>query len=126
MRGVAISRIRARSTGSSTLTGRYESTARLISRIRQARRSLNRQTSRTFGNMTVRRTFLTTFFNDVLEHLTIQCQVGDQPLEARVLFTQLPQFADLGRTEAAKALAPGVERRFGDAQLSRDLGDRRA
>src|SRR5579883_211006 len=92
----------------------------------QTRRSLSRQISRTFGNMVSRRTFLTTFFNDVLQDLTIERQICHEAFEACVFLAQLAQLSDLGRTEAAKAFTPGVERRFGNAELAGDVGDRRA
>jgi hypothetical protein len=76
--------------------------------------------------MTFRRTCLTTFFNDVLQDLTIERQIRDEPLEAAIFFAQLAQFADLGGSEATKAFAPRVERRFGDAELACDFGNRRA
>jgi hypothetical protein len=54
-----------------------------------------------------------------LQDLTIERQIGDEAFEACVFLAQLAQFADLGRTETAKALTPGVERRYGKTPNSR-------
>jgi len=52
-----------------------------------------------------------------LQDCAIQRQIGDDVFELGVLFAQLPQFTDLGRSKLAKALLPDVEGRLGDTEL---------
>ena len=66
------------------------------------------------------------FCDDLLEHLPIEAQIGNELLEFHVFFSKLPQLADLGRPEVAVFLFPEGERVFVDATFSDDIYDRRA
>jgi len=66
------------------------------------------------------------FCDDLLKHLPIEAQIGNELLELHIFFSKLPQLADLGRPEAAVFLFPEVERVFVDAKFSDDIYDRRA
>jgi hypothetical protein len=64
---------------------------------------------------------LTTFLGDLLEHLLVQGQLGDEALEAGVLGLQLFEALGLVGLEAAVLVAPAVEGLLADAELLADL-----
>ena len=57
------------------------------------------------------------FFNDFLQHVPIQRQIGHEALQPGVLVPQLPQLAHLEQPEVAVALLPVVVRRLADPHL---------
>ena len=64
--------------------------------------------------------------HDLLEHLLIQGQFGDETLEACVLgFQFLEAFGFVG-LESAILVAPAVEGRLADGEALADLGDGQA
>jgi hypothetical protein len=64
------------------------------------------------------------FFYDYLQHVPIQRQIGDQPLQPGVLVPQLPQLAHLEQPEVAVALLPVEVRRLADPHLPAHIRDR--
>ena len=64
------------------------------------------------------------FFNDFLEHVPIERQIGYQALQARVLVAKLPQLAYLEDPEIRVALLPDVVRRLTDPHLPADIRHR--
>lgn len=66
------------------------------------------------------------FFNDFLQDMSIQRQIIHQPLEPRVLITQLAQLAHLEKAQVAIPLLPDVERLFADPHLPTDIADQLA
>ena len=65
-------------------------------------------------------------FDDVLQHLLIERQVGHDPLQPTVIFLELPQSFHLRRHQSAGLLAPIVICRLTDPRLSADIFYRRA
>jgi len=63
---------------------------------------------------------------DLLEHLLVQGQLGDEALEAGVLGLQLLEALGLVLLEAAVLVAPAVERLLTDAEALADLGEGQA
>jgi hypothetical protein len=57
------------------------------------------------------------FFDDFLQDVPIQRQIGHQPLQSGVLVPQLPELADLKQPQVAVALLPDIERRLADTHL---------
>src|SRR5262249_11471984 len=66
------------------------------------------------------------FFGEVLEHLLVEHQLGDQPLEPLDLALQLAAAAVGGDLDGVVALAPAIVGRLGDAELATDVGDRQS
>src|SRR5262245_17590670 len=64
-----------------------------------------------------------TFLNNILRHRFIQRQVGDEPLELRVLVKQLLELARLARQHPPVDLLPAIERLLGDSDLAADVAD---
>ena len=56
-------------------------------------------------------------FNDFLQNMPIQCQIGHQPLQSAVLVAQLTQLAYLEQSQVPVALLPDVKRRLADPHL---------
>ena len=61
------------------------------------------------------------FFDNFLQDVPIERQIGHQPLQSGVLIPQLPELADLEKPKVAVALLPDVERRLADPHLSADV-----
>jgi len=53
--------------------------------------------------------------------MTIEREVGDQPLEFAVLVAQLPQLAQFTQSQAGVFLLPDVKRGLADAVLAANL-----
>jgi hypothetical protein len=66
------------------------------------------------------------FCRDVLEHLLVEAQVGDELLGLLVLLLELPQAPQLGGTEVAVLLLPAEECGLADPQLAADILDGKA
>jgi len=62
----------------------------------------------------------------LLEHLLVQGQLGDEPLEAGVLGLQLLESPGLVLLEAAVLVTPAVQGLLADAEALADLGDGKA
>jgi len=62
-----------------------------------------------------------TFFEHVLQHLLVQRQIGDQPLELLVLVLEFFEPAQLGDAHSPVLLLPAVEGLLGDLKLTADL-----
>lgn len=65
------------------------------------------------------------FSHHLLEHLLVETQVGDQPLQALVLLLELLQALRLGGHQPAILLAPSVIRLHADRRLPAHLLDPR-
>jgi len=68
----------------SSFTDFQHSVATTRQYVAQARRSLSCYTFRTYGSTTTRRTLLTTFFKQILKHLPIERQIGNDLLQSRM------------------------------------------
>src|SRR5262249_43953603 len=66
------------------------------------------------------------FLHDLLEHLLVQGQLGDETLEALGLDLQLLETLGVVGLHAAVLSAPAVERLLADGQLLADLADGQA
>src|SRR5262249_12590755 len=66
------------------------------------------------------------FSGDLLEHLLVQGQLGDQALQPGVLDLQLSEALGVIALEAAVALLPAVVGRLADGELLADLGEGQA
>jgi len=66
------------------------------------------------------------FSHDLAQDVLVEREIRQETLELAVLFAQLPQFAQLRRSQAPVLLLPHVEGRFADAELTADVGDCRA
>jgi hypothetical protein len=66
------------------------------------------------------------FFNDFLQNVPIERQIGYQALEARVLIAQLPQLAHLQNPHVRVPFLPDVVRRLADPHLPAHIRDRLA
>src|SRR5262249_14920972 len=66
------------------------------------------------------------FSQDVLQHLLVEAQVGDELAEALVLLLQLLEPAQLGDAHPAEPLLPAIEGGLADAQLADDVRHGRA
>ena len=60
------------------------------------------------------------------QHVFIEREIGDDPLQARILVLELPHPAQLADAQVPVAFLPDVERGLADAELAADIGDRRA
>jgi hypothetical protein len=61
------------------------------------------------------------FCDHRLQHLPVQTEIGDQPLQARVLILQRTQTLRFARVHAAELRLPRVNRCLTDAALSRHI-----
>ena len=57
------------------------------------------------------------FFDDFLEDVPIERQIGHQSLQSGVLVPQLPELTNLEKPQVAIALLPDVEGRLADPHL---------
>ena len=64
------------------------------------------------------------FSNDLLQHMPIQCRIGHQALQPGILVTELPKLAHFEQPEVAIALLPVVVRRLADPHLPAHIRDR--
>lgn len=55
--------------------------------------------------------------------MLVECEIGDQALQARVLLLELPQAPEFAHPEVRVALLPDVERRLAHAELPTDIPD---
>jgi hypothetical protein len=69
---------------------------------------------------------VTTFFSDVLEHLLVEQQFGDESLEPVNFHLQLADAADLILLGRVEPLPPAIVGRGVDAMLAADVGDGQA
>jgi hypothetical protein len=65
------------------------------------------------------------FLDCLLQDVTVEREVGDEPFEAIVFVVQLPQPPELAYTEVAVCLLPHVERRLAHAELTAHVRDGR-
>ena len=64
------------------------------------------------------------FFNDFLQHVPIQRQIGRQALQPGVLVSELSELSDLEQSEVAVALLAVAVRRLADPNLPAYIRDR--
>ena len=64
------------------------------------------------------------FFNDFLQHVPIQWQIGHEAFEPGVLVAELPQLSDLEQPHVRVPLLPDVVRRLADPHLPAHVRDR--
>jgi hypothetical protein len=64
------------------------------------------------------------FFDDFLEDVPIERQIGHQPLQSSVLIPQLPELTNFEEPQVAVALLPDIERRLADPHLPADVRHR--
>src|SRR5258706_16370798 len=61
---------------------------------------------------------------ELLQHMLIQRQIGDELLELAVLILELAQPSQLGHSHSGEFLLPAIKGLLTDAELPTDLGDR--
>ncbi len=57
--------------------------------------------------------------------MLVEREIGDEPLQARILILELAHPAHLVHAKVAVALLPDAERRLADPELPTDIADRR-
>jgi hypothetical protein len=61
------------------------------------------------------------FSHDLLQHVPVQREIGDQAFELAILFAQLPQLTQFVQGQAAVLFLPDLERGFADAVLAANI-----
>jgi hypothetical protein len=59
------------------------------------------------------------------EHVLVEREIGDEPLQPRILVFELAHAPDFVHAQMPEPLLPNVERRLADPGLAADIADRR-